>query len=60
MAEGRPPEKKALLIKEVTRVVATTLNIEAKDVDIVLVEVPADNFGVAGIPLSEIRRQSKH
>jgi 4-oxalocrotonate tautomerase family enzyme len=60
MAEGRPPERKTLLIKAVTEAVTATLGVEAKDVDVVLVEVPADNFGVAGIPLSEIRRTSKH
>jgi 4-oxalocrotonate tautomerase len=53
MAQGRPSEKKEELIKSVTEAIATTLGISKESVHIVLQEVPRENFGDGGIPLSK-------
>jgi len=55
MAQGRPSEKKEELIKSVTEAIATTLGISKESVHIVLQEVPRENFGHAGIPLTKIK-----
>jgi 4-oxalocrotonate tautomerase len=54
MREGRPPEKKEELIKNVTETVSSTLGIRKEGVHIVLLEIPKDNFGHGGIPLSKM------
>jgi len=54
MAQGRPSEKKEELIKNVTEAIATTLGISKEGVHIVLQEVPRENFGHGGIPLSKM------
>lgn len=55
MAQGRPSEKKEELIKNVTEAISTTLNIPKESVHIVLQEVPRENFGHGGIPLTKMR-----
>jgi 4-oxalocrotonate tautomerase len=55
MAQGRPSEKKEELIKSVTEAIATTLGISKESVDIVLQEVPRENFGHGGIPLTKMK-----
>lgn len=51
---GRTPEKKEALIKNVTIAVADTLQIPTDRVHIVLNEVPKENIGRGGMPLSKI------
>ncbi len=53
MIQGRTPEKKAELIKKVTEAIVETLQIPKDRVRIVLNEVPKDNLGYGGIPLSK-------
>jgi 4-oxalocrotonate tautomerase len=51
---GRPPEKKEELIKKVTDAIADTLKIPKEKVHIVLHEIPKENIGDGGIPLSKM------
>jgi 4-oxalocrotonate tautomerase len=53
MIQGRTQEKKAELIKKVTEAIVETLQIPKDRVRIVLNEVPKDNLGYGGIPLSK-------
>jgi 4-oxalocrotonate tautomerase len=50
---GRTPEKKEELIKNVTNAIADTLQIPKDRVHIVLNEVPKENIGYGGVPLSK-------
>ena len=50
---GRTPEKKGELIKNVTNAIADTLQIPKDRVHIVLNEVPKENIGYGGVPLSK-------
>jgi 4-oxalocrotonate tautomerase len=54
LVAGRTPERKEQLIKRVTEAIAETLEIPKERVHIVLQEVPRDNFGNGGVPLSKI------
>ncbi len=54
MIAGRTPEKKEELIKKVTDAIAETLEIPEERVHIVLNDVPKENIGRGGIPLSKI------
>jgi 4-oxalocrotonate tautomerase len=51
---GRTPEKKEELIKNVTNAIADTLQIPKDRVHIVLHEVPKENIGRGGVPLSKM------
>jgi 4-oxalocrotonate tautomerase len=51
---GRTPEKKEELIKNVTNAIADTLQIPKERVHIVLNEVPKENIGRGGVPLSKM------
>ena len=50
---GRTPEKKEELIKNVTNAIADTLQISKDHVHILLYDVPKENIGRGGIPLSK-------
>jgi len=52
---GRTSEKKEQLIKRVTDAIAETLEIPKERVHIVLQDVPRENIGDGGIPLSKIK-----
>jgi len=54
MIAGRTPEKKEQLIKKVTDAIVEALQIPADKVRIVLNEVPKENIGYGGIPLSKM------
>jgi 4-oxalocrotonate tautomerase len=53
MVAGRPPEKKEDLIKKVTDAVVDALGVSKDSVHIALYEIPRENFGDGGIPLSK-------
>lgn len=53
MLEGRPKEKKAELIRNVTDTVVETLGVPAQSVRVIIRDVPADQWGVAGVPKSQ-------
>ncbi len=54
LIEGRSTEKKEELIKKVTDAITEVLQIPADRVRIVLHEVPMENIGYGGIPLSKM------
>lgn len=54
MIQGRTPEKKEELMKKVTDAIVEVLQIPAEKVRIILNEVPKENIGVGGVPLSKI------
>jgi len=53
MIEGRTAEKKEELIKKVTDAIADALQIPKDRVHITLNELPKENIGRAGLPLSK-------
>jgi len=53
MFQGRTPEKKEALIKKVTDAVVDALEVSKEAVHIVLHEVPKENIGDGGVPLSK-------
>ena len=50
---GRTPEKKEELIRNVTNAIADTLRIPKERVHIILNEVPKENIGHGGVPISK-------
>jgi len=54
LVSGRTSEKKEELIKNVTDAVADTLRIPKERVHVVLNEMPKENLGRGGVPLSKI------
>lgn len=56
MIQGRTPEKKEQLIKKVTEAIIEVLQVPADRVRIVLNEVPKENLGYGGVPLTKIDR----
>jgi 4-oxalocrotonate tautomerase family enzyme len=55
MSQGRPPEVVMVLIKTLTDVVETTLQVRRQDVHLVVFEEPFRNIGEAGIPMEPPR-----
>ena len=53
MIAGRPPEKKERLIKKVTDAIVEALEVPADRVHILLHDLPKENIGDGGIPLSK-------
>jgi 4-oxalocrotonate tautomerase len=53
MIAGRTLEKKERLIKKVTDAIVEALEVPADRVRIILNEVPKENIGHGGIPLSK-------
>jgi len=53
MIEGRPDEKKKELIQEMTETVCRVLEVDPQAVRVELVEIPPENWGIAGVPMSE-------
>lgn len=54
LIQGRTPEKKEELIRKVTQAIVEVLEIPAERVRIILNEVPRENIGYGGIPLSKM------
>jgi 4-oxalocrotonate tautomerase len=54
LIHGRTPEKKEALMKKVTEAIVEVLKIPADRVRIVLNEVPEENLGYGGIPLTKM------
>jgi 4-oxalocrotonate tautomerase len=56
LLEGRPRERLTRLLRDVSAVVAETLDVPIDRVRVVINEVPADLWGIGGIPASETDR----
>lgn len=52
--EGRTPEQKRTLIKELTEATARALDAPAERVRVVIYELPKSHLGIGGTPVSEI------
>ncbi|MDE2141438.1 MAG: 4-oxalocrotonate tautomerase family protein [Elusimicrobia bacterium] len=57
MTPGATPEKKAELIKAVTQLMATMLGKNPETTHVVIEEVSADNWGVAGETVASRRKR---
>jgi 4-oxalocrotonate tautomerase len=54
--EGRSPEKVKNLIASVTDTVAQELDSPKERIRVLVTEVPATHWGIAGVPVSEGRK----
>lgn len=50
MIEGRPPERKRAMMKEVAEAVQRTLDAPLDSIRVVIREVPAAHWSVGGVP----------
>lgn len=53
MFEGRTPEQKRLLAKELTEATVRALGVPADSVDIIMFDIPRHDWATAGVPWSE-------
>ncbi len=56
--EGATPAQKAELIKGVTDLLQRVLNKNPKTTFVVIDEVELDDWGIAGLPVDEFRKQN--
>jgi 4-oxalocrotonate tautomerase len=54
MIAGRTPEKKEQLIKKVTESIVEVLQIPVGRVHVIIHDVPKENIGDGGVPLSKM------
>ena len=52
LLKGRTREQRALLIRNVTRAITESLDVHPEQVRVILQEQDAENWGVAGLPIS--------
>ncbi|MCP4153730.1 MAG: 2-hydroxymuconate tautomerase family protein [bacterium] len=55
MLEGRSKEKKKELMKKMTELVVDTLDTIPEAVRIIITDMAAEDYGVAGLPVHEYR-----
>jgi 4-oxalocrotonate tautomerase len=53
MMEGRPKEKIAEVIQNITNTVAETLDAPKENIRVLVTEIPKTHWGVAGVPKSK-------
>ena len=53
MLEGRTPEQKTALVKALTQAVVESLGSKAESVDVVLFDIPRQNWATGGVQWSE-------
>jgi 4-oxalocrotonate tautomerase len=58
--EGTTPEQKAELIKGVTDLLVRVLNKTPATTIVVINEVEMEDWGIAGLPVQEFRRQTQN
>ncbi|MBB6188565.1 2-hydroxymuconate tautomerase family protein [Rhodanobacter sp. MP7CTX1] len=58
MLSGRTPAQKSSFIKQVADIAVQTLEVPERAVTIVLTEISADDWGVGGRTMAEIRATS--
>ena len=56
--EGATKEQKAKLIKGVTQLLADVLNKNPKTTFVIIEEVDTDNWGIAGVSVTELRKNT--
>ncbi|MDK9421667.1 4-oxalocrotonate tautomerase family protein [Pectobacterium carotovorum] len=57
--EGITAEQKRQLIEGVTQLLVDVLNKNPKTTVVVIDEVETDNWGIGGVPVTELRKASK-
>ncbi|MEH2920372.1 2-hydroxymuconate tautomerase family protein [Samsonia erythrinae] len=57
--EGATADQKRQLIEGVTQLLVDVLNKNPKTTVVVIDEVETDNWGIGGIPVTELRKTSK-
>ncbi|MCL2898719.1 2-hydroxymuconate tautomerase family protein [Brenneria tiliae] len=57
--EGATAEQKRQLIEGVTQLLVDVLNKNPKTTVVVIDEVETDNWGIGGIPVTELRKNAK-
>ncbi|MDR0805248.1 MAG: 4-oxalocrotonate tautomerase family protein [Enterobacteriaceae bacterium] len=57
--EGATTEQKRLLIEGVTQLLVDVLNKNPQTTVVVIDEVEMDNWGIGGIPVTQLRKNSK-
>ncbi|HHY20558.1 MAG TPA: 4-oxalocrotonate tautomerase [Bacilli bacterium] len=57
--EGRPPEKKEQLINEVTETVVRVLEAPIETVRVMIHEMPAAHWGIAGVSVKKLREEGR-
>ncbi|KFF71217.1 2-hydroxymuconate tautomerase family protein [Pectobacterium brasiliense] len=57
--EGVTAEQKRQLIEGVTQLLVDVLNKNPKTTVVVIDEVDTDNWGIGGVPVTELRKASK-
>ncbi len=53
LLEGRTPEQKTALVKALTQAVVTSIGSDAASVDVVLFDIPRQNWATGGVQWSE-------
>lgn len=53
LLEGRTPEQKTALVKALTQAVVESLGSNAESVDVVLFDIPRQNWATGGVQWSE-------
>lgn len=53
--EGRTDEQRARLISEVTEAISRAIDAPKERIRVIVTEIPKSNWGIGGIPASEIR-----
>ncbi|MBS4208320.1 4-oxalocrotonate tautomerase [Bacillus sp. FJAT-50079] len=56
LIEGRPKEKVAEVIHNITKTVSETLDAPAENIRVLVTEIPKTHWGKAGTPISEIAK----
>ena len=59
MLPGRSPEQKRALLAEVTDAVVRTCNVQPEQVRVLISEIPAEHWAVAGVSRAEIDAKKK-
>ncbi|VFS49600.1 Probable tautomerase HP_0924 [Budvicia aquatica] len=54
--KGPPPEQKKQLIEGVTQLLVDVLNKNPATTFVVIDEVETDNWGIGGVPVTELRK----
>ena len=58
MIEGRAPEKKERLIREVSDLVSDVLDAPIQSVRVMIQEIPAEHWGIAGESVKKRRNEA--
>lgn len=60
MLAGRTAGTKKLLMKKVTAAVTSALAVAPESVRVIIQEMAAEHYGIAGLPVEEYRSLQKH